>query len=112
MTIQAPPSPGDSGEFILYQTEDGKTRLEVRLLDVTLWLPQRLIGELFQVSVKTANDNLDNIQKERELAPEATIRRFRIVRTEESRGISRSVDHYIRKCRVLHDYHFEVEHGE
>jgi len=88
------PTSEQSGEFILYQTEDGKTRLEVRLIDGTLWLSQRLIAELFQVSVKTANEHLINIYDDRELDPEATIRKFRIVRTEGSREVSRNVDHY------------------
>ncbi len=88
------PTSEESGEFILYQTEDGKTRLEVRLIDGTLWLSQRLIAELFQVSVKTANEHLINIYDDRELDPSATIRKFRIVRTEGSREVSRNVDHY------------------
>jgi hypothetical protein len=84
----------DSGEFILYQTEDGQTRIEVRLLHETIWLPQRLIADLFQVSVKTANEHLINIYNERELDPAATIRKFRIVQTEGNREVSRTVDHY------------------
>lgn len=88
------PTTEASGEFILYQTEDGKTRLEVRLVDGTLWLSQRLIAELFQVSVPTVNEHLNGIYEERELAPEATIRKFRIVRTEGSREVSRNIDHY------------------
>jgi hypothetical protein len=83
-----------SGEFILYQTEDGQTRIEVRLSHETIWLPQRLIADLFQVSVKTANEHLGNIYDERELDPAATIRKFRIVQTEGNREVSRTVDHY------------------
>ncbi len=95
MTENLPePAPDDSGEFILYQTEDGQTRIEVRLSHETIWLPQRLIADLFQVSVKTANEHLVNIYDERELDPAATIRKFRIVRTEGNREVSRTVDHY------------------
>jgi hypothetical protein len=88
------PAPDNSGEFILYQTEDGQTRIEVRLAHETIWLPQRMIADLFQVSVKTANEHLVNIYDEGELDPSATIRKFRIVQTEGTREVSRTVDHY------------------
>ena len=88
------PAPDDSGEFLLYQTEDGQTRIEVRLAHDTIWLPQRLIADLFQVSVKTANEHLVNIYAENELDPSATIRKFRIVQIEGNREVSRIVDHY------------------
>jgi len=95
MTENLPaPAPENSGEFILYQTEDGQTRIEVRLSHETIWLPQRLIADLFQVSLKTANEHLINIYNERELDPAATIRKFRIVQTEGNREVSRTVDHY------------------
>jgi hypothetical protein len=76
----------DSGEFVLYQTEDGQTRIEVRLSHETIWLPQRLIAELFQVSVPTVNEHLRSIYEDAELDPTATIRKFRIVQIEGSRS--------------------------
>ncbi len=76
------PTPGD-GQILIYQ--DGATHLQVRLEGRTVWLSQRLIAELFQVSVKTANEHLVNIYSEGELDPKATIRSFRIVQTEGSR---------------------------
>ena len=88
------PGPDDSGEFLLYQTEDGQTRIDVRLAHETIWLPQRFIADLFQVSVKTANEHLVNIYHEGELDPSATIRKFRIVQREGTREVSRIVDHY------------------
>jgi hypothetical protein len=80
------------GQVLIYQ--DGATHLQVRLEGRTVWLSQRLIADLFQVSVKTANEHLVNIYSERELDPEATIRSFRIVQTEGSRQVSRAIDHY------------------
>jgi hypothetical protein len=88
-----PPVPvRPDGQVLIYQ--DGATHLQVRLEGRTVWLAQRLIAELFQVSVKTANEHLINIYSERELDPEATIRSFRIVQTEGSRQVSRAIDHY------------------
>jgi hypothetical protein len=85
------PTPPD-GQILIYQ--DGATRLQVRMEGRTVWLSQRLIAELFQVSVKTANEHLVNIYSEGELDPEATIRNLRIVQTEGGREISRAIDHY------------------
>ena len=81
-----------SGQILIYQ--DGGLKLRVRLAGRTVWLTQRLIAELFQVSIKTANEHLSNIFEEKELDPAATIRKFRIVQSEGSRQVSRSIDHY------------------
>ncbi len=86
------PVPG--GEFLLYTSDDGRVRLSVRVEDGTVWLPQRLIAELFGVSVKTVNEHLVNIYDEGELDPGPTIRKFRIVQTEGGREVSRLIDHY------------------
>jgi hypothetical protein len=82
------------GEIVLYQTEDGDTRIDVRLQDKTVWLTQRLIAELYQVSVPTVNEHLTNIYDEGECSKSATIRKFRIVQLEGSRQIERLVEHY------------------
>ncbi len=83
-----------TGEILLYETEDGSTRVECRFVDESLWLSQNLIGELFDVSVKTANEHLKNIYDSEELRPDATIRKFRIVQFEGSREVARNIDHY------------------
>lgn len=70
------------GEIVLYQTEDGQTRVECRFADETLWLSQLLIAELFQVTVPTVNEHLKNLYEEEELSSNRTIRKFRIVRRE------------------------------
>ena len=80
--------------IILYQTKDGSTRIQCRFEDETLWLTQALIAELFQVTVPTVNEHLKGIFAEGELAPEATIRKFRIVRSEGVREVARELEHY------------------
>ena len=89
-----PSSPAPGGEFLFYQTEDGRTRLQVRVQDETVWLSQALIAELFQKDVRTINEHLVNIFDEGELSREATIRKFRIVRSEGRREVAREVEHY------------------
>jgi len=82
------------GEFLLYQTEDGKTRIECRLAGDSIWLTQKLIAELFQVTVPTVNEHLRNVVEEGEIESNRTIRKFLIVQTEGNREVSRQVDHY------------------
>jgi len=81
-------------QFLIYQTEDGKIRLDVRLEDETVWLTQKLIAELFQKDVRTISEHVKNVYLEKELTPEATIRNFRIVQKEGKREVTRSVDFY------------------
>jgi|GEM_PF-1947993 len=76
----------NKSELILYQTEDGKTRLEVRLQDETVWLTQKMMSDLFQVAVPTINEHIKNIYVEGELASGATIREFLIVQKEAQHG--------------------------
>ena len=82
------------GEIILYQTEDGQTRIQCRFEDEAIWLTQKLMADLFQKDIRTINEHLQNIYEEGELDPAATIRKFRIVQTEGARQVERLVDHY------------------
>ncbi|MHB9027943.1 MAG: virulence RhuM family protein [Candidatus Latescibacterota bacterium] len=84
----------NNSQIILYQTEDGQTRLEVRLEDETVWLSQKMLAELFQKDVRTINEHVKNVFDEGELTPEATIRNFRIVQAEGTRQVIRQVDFY------------------
>jgi hypothetical protein len=83
-----------TGEFLLYTTEDGVAKLEVRLIDETVWLNQKQMAELFQKDVRTISEHIRNVFGEGELAPDPTIRNFRIVRIEGQRQVERDVAHY------------------
>lgn len=63
-------------EFILYQTADGKTKVEIRLQDETVWLSQKLMAELFQTSVPNINMHINHIFEEGELAADSIIKEF------------------------------------
>jgi hypothetical protein len=84
----------NNSQILLYQTEDGLTRLEVHLENETVWLSQKMLAELFQKDVRTINEHIQNIFDEGELTPVATIRNFRIVQTEGARQVTRQVDFY------------------
>jgi len=77
MTPDRPAQP-EPVEILLYQTEDGQTRLEVSLQDETVWLTQKRMAELFQKNVRTINEHIQNIFAEGELVQESVVRKFRI----------------------------------
>lgn len=80
--------------LILYNTEDGLTRIEVRLIDETVWLSQAQMSELFDKDKRTISEHIQNIFKEGELSAGSTIRKFRTVQTEGSREVTRQIDFY------------------
>lgn len=83
--------PKSRGEIILYQTEDGRTRVECRFADENIWLTQRLLAELYQVGVNTINHHIKEILADGELTAEATIRNYRIVQTGFVPGIPTAI---------------------
>jgi hypothetical protein len=83
-----------AGEFLLYQTEDGQVRLDVRLQDETVWLTQPLMAELFQTTQQNISQHIRNIFEEGELTQEATHKKFLSVRREGNRDVRRELDFY------------------
>jgi hypothetical protein len=100
-----------AGEFLLYRSEDGRTRIECRFDEQTLWLSQAQIADLFQVSVPTINEHLAAIFTEAELEAERTIRSFRIVRLEGTRQVTRSIDHYRLEAILAVGYRVRSDRG-
>jgi hypothetical protein len=87
-------TPPPDNELLLYQTEDGQTRIQCRLDRETLWLSQAQIAELFQTSVANINMHLKAIYDDGELTEAATIQSYLIVRQEGQRQVKRQVQHY------------------
>ncbi len=83
-----------SGELILYTTNDGQARINLRALDGTVWLTQLQLAELFGVSVANINVHIKKILAEGELSEEATIKDYLIVAREAARDVERRVKHY------------------
>ena len=83
-----------NNSIIIYQPNTDQPAIDVRLEGETVWLSQRQMGELFGVDVRTISEHLSNIFSSGELEKEATIRKFRIVRREGTRNVTRSVEHY------------------
>ncbi|MDR2580219.1 MAG: virulence RhuM family protein [Fibromonadaceae bacterium] len=83
-----------TSQIVLYQTEDGQTRLDVRLDNGTVWLTQKMMAELFQTTIPNINLHLKNIFDEKELEENSTIKDFLIVQKEGNRQIERSQKFY------------------
>jgi len=83
-----------AGEFLMFTSDDGRAKVECRFESDSLWLSQAAMADLYGKDVRTINEHLGNIYQEGELVQNATIRKFRIVRQEGSRQVTRSIDHY------------------
>lgn len=91
MTEQQAPQPG---EFLLYETEDGRTRVECRFAEDTLWLSQAMMAELFQTSPQNITLHLKALYAEGEITAEATCKSYLQVQSEGERQVRRSVKFY------------------
>jgi len=83
-----------TAEFLIFTAQSGEKGIEVRVEDQTVWLSQKLMAALFEVSVPTINEHLANLYKQGEITAGATLRKFRIVQNEGSREVERDVDFY------------------
>ncbi len=91
MTELQVPQPG---EFLLYETEDGRTRVECRFAEDTLWLSQAMMAELFQTSPQNITLHLKALYAEGEITSEATCKSYLQVRSEGERQVRRTVKFY------------------
>lgn len=83
-----------TAEFLIFTGQSGEQSIEARYEDESVWLTQKLMAALFDVSVPTINEHLKNVYEQGEISREATIRKFRTVQTEGSREVERNVDFY------------------
>ena len=83
-----------TAEFLIFTNQAGENAIEVRVEEETVWLTQKLIAALFDVTVKTVNEHLINIYKQAELSEVSTIRKFRIVQNEGGRKVNREIEFY------------------
>lgn len=86
--------PRNPGEFLIYQTDDGQTRLQVRVEGETVWLSQRDMAELFQTTPQNVTIHIGSIYEEGELVEAATCKDYLQVRDEGGRQVQRAVKHY------------------
>lgn len=100
-----------AGEIILYQTDDGQTRVECRFANETLWLSQALMAELFQTTPQNVTQHLRALHADGELSEEATCKEFLQVRQEGNRQVQRSVRYYNIDAILAVGYRVRSERG-
>jgi hypothetical protein len=86
--------PTPASDLILYQTEDGKTRIQCRFEDESIWLSQAQIAELFQTTPQNITQHIRSIYDENELDETATCKSYLQVRVEGARQVKRQLNHY------------------
>ncbi len=95
-------------EIVLYQTEDGRTRIQCRFENETIWLSQKLMAELFQKDVRTINEHIQNVLSESELVADSVIRKFRITAAD---GKSYDTQHYSLEMIMAVGYRVKSNRG-
>ena len=84
----------DKGQFLLYQTPDGDSQIEVKLKNDTVWLSLDQMAELFQRNKSTISRHIKNVLEDGELQEEATIANFATVQNEGTRKVERVIAYY------------------
>ncbi len=95
----------------IYQTADGKTHLDVRLEQDSVWLTQRQMGEVFDTTPENILMHLKNIFLDNELEGNATTKDFLVIRAEGNRQVSRKLKHYNLDAIISVGYHINSKKG-
>lgn len=94
MTDQAPNKTKPGSEIAIYRTEDGQSRIQVRLENEMVWLTQVMMAELYQTSKQNISLHMQHIYEEGELTREATVKEYLTVQQEGARSIQRQLEYY------------------
>ncbi len=84
----------NQGEILIYQTDEGDTKIDVRFVEDSVWLTQAQLMELFQTSKTNISEHIKNIYDEAELDENSTVRKFRTVQIEGERTVTRNLTYY------------------
>ncbi|GJG68482.1 cytochrome c [Prevotella lacticifex] len=98
-------------KIVIYQTEDGKTQLDVKLENETVWLTQAQLVQLFDSSKANVSEHIKHIYEDGELAADSTVRKFRTVQTEGKRQVGRNVAYYNLDLIISLGYRVNTKRG-
>lgn len=98
-------------KIVIYQTADGRTQLDVKLEDDTVWLTQAQMVELFDSSKANVSEHIKHIYEDGELQESATVRKFRTVQVEGSRHVARNVTYYNLDLIISLGYRVNTRRG-
>ena len=85
----------NDSQLVIYKTEAGDIKIDVRFQNETVWLSQQLMAELFQTTKQNISLHIANIYEDKELAPQTTVKDFLTVQKEGNRQVTRNVEFYI-----------------
>ncbi|MEJ8778632.1 virulence RhuM family protein [Pseudogracilibacillus sp. ICA-222130] len=97
--------------ILIYQTEDGNTKIDVRLENETVWMTQKAIAELYQTSPQNITLHIKNIYEEAELQEESTCKYYLQVQNEGSREVKRKTKHYNLEMIIAIGYRVRSHRG-
>ena len=99
------------GNILLYQTEDGQTKIEVTLANDTVWLTADQMAELFQRNKSTISRHIKNVFESGELKPDSTVAFFATVQNEGTRKVERNIAYYNREMSISVGYRVNSHRG-
>lgn len=103
--------PNKTGELLFYQTEDGLTRVQVRVVNETVWLSLNQMADLFQRDKSVISRHISNVFEEGELLPEVTVAKYATVQTEGGRKIKREIEFYNLDMIIAVGYRVKSHRG-
>ena len=98
-------------KIVIYQTEDGKTQLDVKLENETVWLTQAQLVQLFDSSKANVSEHIKHIYEDGELDTGSTVRKFRTVQAEGKRQVGRNVTYYNLDLIISLGYRVNTKRG-
>jgi hypothetical protein len=101
----------ETNQITIYETEDGKARIEVHFENENVWLPQKAIAELFDCSADNVSLHLKNIYAEKELEPKATTEEISVIQKEGQREVKRNVTFYSLEAIIAVGYRVNTQRG-
>lgn len=101
----------NKGEVIIYQTSDGKSQLDVKLDNETVWLSQTQMIDLFQSTKQNISLHINNVFKEGELDKKATVKQYLTVRQEGNRAVKRQIEYYNLDVIISVGYRVKSQRG-
>lgn len=98
-------------DILIYQTEDGNTKIDVRLQDETVWMTQKAVAELYQTSTQNITLHISNIYKDGELEEDSTCKYYLQVQHEGKREVKRQAKHYNLEMIIAIGYRVRSHRG-
>lgn len=99
------------GEIVIYQTDDGLTKINVNMKDETVWLSLEQMAELFQRDKSTISRHIKNVFEDGELVRESTVAKFATVQSEGNRQVERIIDYYNLDVIISVGYRVKSKRG-